>query len=282
MLTAEQAHHLWRRWSVVLCLSIVFYSLLYLHAFRRQRSRSTSALPYTPLNCSKYASCVLSTINAIILSVGGPTAVYYHRYLNDPLYGTPGIAFYVHATFLGYLTVDAVAIIIVHCTYRLKALMWDVILHHLLFIICCLWQQIPLPHYAWITACAAYIMEVSTIFLNGNFMAKWYKCSESVIFRFKLGFLISWFLVRVPVTFVFFPGYWILYGKRVWLEFPIDKAMAIIVLPAANLVMQSIWTLHITKKAYKTLMKKKDHSPKIDNFDLDFQQYDKGLEGKED
>ena len=120
--------------------------------------------------------------------------------LSNLLSDTPGIAFYVHATFLGYLTVDAVSTIIVHLTYRLKILMWDVILHHLFFIIRCLCQQIPLPHYAWITACAAYTMEVSTIFLNGNFMAKWYKCSESVIFRFKLGFLISSFLMRVQVT----------------------------------------------------------------------------------
>lgn len=148
-----------------------------------------------------------------------------------------------------------------------QALLWDIILHHFFFtayIICFL---IP-PVYVWLNSCAALTMEISTIFLNLNFLAKWYGCSDSVIFKFKCGFLISWFLVRVPISFIYYPLYLSTYWSQMQEEWPFDKLIGVILLPLGNGIMQSIWTVQIIQKAYKSLTKKADDVVGVDNFDL--------------
>eukprot|EP00484_Ammonia_sp_Unknown_P016010 CAMPEP_0197052080 /NCGR_PEP_ID=MMETSP1384-20130603/26619_1 /TAXON_ID=29189 /ORGANISM="Ammonia sp." /LENGTH=51 /DNA_ID=CAMNT_0042484727 /DNA_START=1 /DNA_END=153 /DNA_ORIENTATION=- len=45
-----------------------------------------------------------------------------------------------------------------------------------------------------------FAMEFSTIFLNLSFFGKWYEIKEATITKFKLLFVLTWFLVRVPGT----------------------------------------------------------------------------------
>ena len=226
---------------------------------------------YSAENCAKYASCVLSMVNCCIVAPAGPIATVYHQYWEDPLYGTPGIAFDISAVFAAYLVVDMMAGIVVHFRYNFKSILWDVILHHLFFIIALLAMEYPDPAYFWIIVCALYSMEISTIFLNGQFMAKWYKLSESVIFRFKMGFLISWFVVRVPVSFVIIPGYLYLHWDRMWEEIPFRNCVVYMVEAASNAIMQSIWTVLIVRKTYRVLFGVKrgaDTVKSVDSFDL--------------
>ena len=51
-------------------------------------------------------------------------------------------------------------------------------------------------------------------------------------------------------------------------EWPFDKLIGVILLPLGNGIMQSIWTVQIIQKAYKSLTKKADDVVGVDNFDL--------------
>ena len=239
-------------------------------AYTTKRSETKSESIYTPENCSKYASCILSTINSIICAIGAPFAIFYHQYWEDPLYGTPGIAFYVLALFISYLVVDSIAMFVVYFKYRMKNLFWDILVHHLCFMAVAMWMELPIPQYGWICQSCGMAMEASTVFLNGQFLAKWYKCSESVIFKLKCGFLAAWFLVRVPISFGLAPAFWIILGRKVFEEYPVDKIIGTLVMTLANTGMQSLWTVLIIRKTYRTFVKKGDDADvkDADNFDL--------------
>lgn len=257
-------------------------ALIYWCAFQRQMYRGRrpkiadanskivqkDATMYTPENCAKYATCVLSTINSCIVGTAGPIAIVYHRYWEDPLYGTPGIAMAASVVFVSYLLVDLVAGFVVHFTYRLDALHWDVIAHHILFTLELASIGYPDLIYQWWPICHMYTMEISTIFLNGQFLAKWYRMSESVIFKFKMGFLISWFTVRVPVAFVVMPGYLYLYWDIVRTELPMRYLVGYIVGATMSAALQSMWTVALIKKVFVTFYGAKVSEEPGKNFDL--------------
>ena len=118
--------------------SIIFYSIVYLWAFRSQllkatesqknqianaQNHDTDTVPkqdiHSPQNCYKYASCSISMINLTVLSVAGLIAFLYHGYWNDPLYETPAITFYALCSALAYFMVDIAAGILVHFRYSI-------------------------------------------------------------------------------------------------------------------------------------------------------------------
>merc|ERR1719295_1523854 len=194
----------------------------------------------------------------------GVISFFYHKYWEDPLYGEPGIASYGLAIFASYLGVDTIAMVAVYFKHNMS-LLWDVILHHVIFIAC----VIALMHImnGWIVISGLLSMEISTIFLNGQFMAKWYKCSESIIFKFKLGFVISWLLVRVPVALIGMPIYCYLYGGRMLTEWTLAKGVGYLAGSVSIILLQLYWTILILKKMYRTLFAK-DTVSEVDNFDL--------------
>ena len=191
---------------------------------------------------------------------------FYHKYWEDPLYGEPGIASYGLAVFCAYLMVDMFAMFAVYFTHNLPSILRDIILHHVVFIGSVIVIQFPLPLYGWIVISGLLSMEISTVFLNGQFMAKWYKCSESFIFKFKLGFVISWLLVRVPAT-IALSAYCYLFGYRMVTEWPLVKGVTYLLASAAIIILQLFWTVLIIKKMYRTLVAK-DTVSEVDNFDL--------------
>lgn len=296
MQTLEEIHVLLTQWAYLLMGSLLVFGLICYFTFHRQLDHGKNELPdslpvpdwisecedrvqvheqsnttntrrtnYTPENCFKYTSCVLSTINCFICAPAGLIAFFYHEYWKDPIYGTPGIAFHVLAIFTAYLLVDLIAMFVVYCRYHLSSLLWDVILHHLTFIACVMAMMYIMN--GWIIISGLLTMEFSTIFLNAQFMAKWYKCSESFIFKLKLGFLATWFSVRVPVALVGIPIYFYLYAERLWKEWPPSKAIAYWTGMIAILIMQLMWTILIVQKTYRTLFDK-DTVTAVDNFDL--------------
>lgn len=290
MISLEEARTLWTKWIIVFTLSLVYYCILYVVAFRRQISLNATvksrikiadsqtrdlvreSIPlYTTENCARYASCVLSLSNSTICSAAGPIAFFYHRYwesVHSMIFGTPGLTFYISALFCGWLVTDMLTMVTVCCIYRLK-LSWDVILHHILFLAVMLFMEIPIPQYLWVVGTFAYTMEVSTVFLNCKFFAKWYQCSESVVLKFKYAFLAAWMLVRAPISLVVPPIYLILFGEQMFEQYPLHKFIGALLLCLGNVVLQGIWTVLILRKAYNTFTNKKDDVTAVDNIDLD-------------
>jgi len=224
---------------------------------------------YTPENCMKYSSCILSVINCIICSLAG-FSIFYHKYWIDPIYGTPGLPFYVSATCQAYFIVDLGGDIIVYFWYNLAQFRFDVLIHHCFALSVIPWMTIPIPKYAWFMITIAFSFEISTIFLNGTFFCKWYNKSDSLTMKYKLGFLISWFLVRVPGS-IGLIVWLILFRERLYNEYPLTKFIGVVALSGFNFLMQGLWTVLIVRKTYKTLAASdnaQDGSGAVDGFDL--------------
>ena len=221
---------------------------------------------YTPENCMKYSSCVLSVINCAICTLAG-FSIIYHRYWLDPIYGEPGIPFYASATCQAYFLIDVGGDIIVYFWYNLSTFRWDVFIHHCFALSVVPWMMIPKPIYAWLMMTVALSFEISTISLNGTFFCKWYNKSDSITMKFKLGFVITWFLVRVPGS-IGLVVWLILFRDRLYNEYPLEKFIGCIVLIAFNFCMQGLWTILIIRKTYRTLAKAENARDAVGGFDL--------------
>ena len=221
---------------------------------------------YTPLNCMKFASCSISVLNCT-LCVFASISLFYHQYWQDPIYGTPGIPFYISATCQAYFFSDLMGDIIIYYWFQLPSFRRDVLIHHCFAMSVIPWMMIPTPRYAWFMITIAFSFEFSTIFLNGTFFCKWYDQSEALTMKFKLGFLLSWFLVRVPgsIGLIIWMG---LYGDRLLNEYPTDKFIGVIILCSFNFIMQSMWTVLIIRKTYRTLTATDSQNDAVDGFDL--------------
>ena len=264
MVSQETANQLWFKWMWIFGSSMMIYTIIYRYAFEKQVSNSD----HTPENCMKYSSCLLSIINCILCSIAG-ISIFYHKYWIDPIYGIPGIPFYISATCQSYFIVDLGGDIIIYFWYNLVSFRFDVLIHHCFALSVIPWMTIPIPQYAWFILSIAFSFEFSTIFLNATFFCKWYNKSESVTIKYKIGFLISWFIVRVPGT-IGVVVWVIMFRERLYNEYPLEKFIGVILLSIFNAIMQGLWTILIIRKTYRTLTAKDNNqgNAAMDGFDL--------------
>ena len=152
--------------------------------------------------------------------------------------------------------------------YQTISIPWNVVLHHLFGIGSILWLEVALPHYVWTQWAMVITSEWSTLFLDDSFFADLNKVSDAVFSRLKSGFLISLCLMRVPVSFILYPGFAIKFGAEMHAEFPLDQFIGVMAICTFPVVMQGIWTVLIVKKTYRAMTSKKDVATLWDYFDL--------------
>eukprot|EP01083_Nonionella_stella_P063920 166117_1 len=207
---------------------------------------------FCPERCMLFANVSVSTINAVICSLSS-LFLFYAPYWDDPIYGTAIPVYYVTAVTQAYFIVDLTCEVVVYLKYELPRFRWDTLLHHGSVLIYMFWILIPEPIYAWIVTEIAIAMEFSTIFLNASFFAKWYHAKETTIHNIKMGFVLMWFLVRVPGSIAILV--WIiLFAERILKEYPHDKFGGIIFISTANVIIQGVWTVMIIRKLYRTFV----------------------------
>ena len=131
-----------------------------------------------------------------------------------------------------------------------------------------IWVGVALPHYVLTWWAVVMTTEWLTLFLNDSFFAELNKVSDAVFPKLKLGFLISWCLMRVPVSFILYPGFVIAFGAEMHAQFPLDQCIGMMAMYAVPAVIQGILTVLIVKKTYRAMTSKKDVETLMDNFDL--------------
>ena len=139
---------------------------------------------------------------------------------------------------------------------------------------------VALPHYVLTWWAVVMTTEWLTLFLNDSFFAELNKVSDALFPKLKLGFLISWCLMRVPVSFILYPGFLIEFGAQMHAEIPSDQFIGVMALFAVPAVIQGILTALIVKKTYRAMTSKKDGETLMDNFDL-MDQSTKAVQGEQ-
>merc|ERR1719361_511818 len=157
--------------------------------------------------------------------------------------------------------------IVVSLYYKTENLR-DVILHHAVFIAVTVFMETPIPQYSWLCVACALSLESTTLFLNGQFLSKWYKLSDSTVLKFKWSFAISWFLVRVPILSIAIPIFFYKNWRQILQEWPMYKFIGSVIGFAAIWVMNNIWTVMIVKKMYRILLEEDNNVKAMDSFDL--------------
>ena len=152
--------------------------------------------------------------------------------------------------------------------YQMNSILWNVMLQDVIGIGSILWVEAALPHYVWTRGVMFIITEWSTLFLNDSFFADLNKVSDSVVSKLKLRFFITLCLMRVPVSFILYPGFLIQCGAAMHAEIPSDQFIGVMANFAVPAVIQGILTVLIVKKTYRAMTSKKDAETLMDNFDL--------------
>eukprot|EP01084_Bolivina_argentea_P231433 390304_1 len=150
----------------------------------------------------------MSTINAIIATFVSLFGLFHNDYFKKlylNLNGTnhPGIPFYVYAQMSGYMIIDSLTETILYCWYKNSQRFrfkydWGSMLHHILVLATC-FTFIPHPIYYWFMISLWPIIEMSTIFLNINKLARYYDFLKPWKPLSMTCFLFTWFCVRIPI-----------------------------------------------------------------------------------
>eukprot|EP01084_Bolivina_argentea_P079967 144912_1 len=182
----------------------ILYAIIFIFVFTKLTAKGL--MDFSPKDAKTIGSSVISLINAIICSFGGVFALFYHMYWKSVnTKNEPGVTFYGVAAFSAYFFIDTIIEILLYLYFKnnkkLKIpLDVTIIAHHILSLFP-LAIEIPKPVYYWFYISLIMMLESSTIFLNLQIFGKHFDGTVAKKLRkySKLGFVLSWFVVRVPV-----------------------------------------------------------------------------------
>eukprot|EP01084_Bolivina_argentea_P099262 178432_1 len=235
--------------SAELGISTIVYNVIFWTIFAYFQQK----LKKPPKDCLNLATNSISTLNATICLFGLYDFLKFTRW--GKVVDEPKLAGHLWAIFMGYFTADLFAHIICFMNYNQNIVprRWDVIVHHILALGA--WFGIMWPKFTWGWAffSIALCMELPTIFLNLQWFGKYFKLKklENVS---KILFLLTWFLVRMPI--VIYGFYWFIkYWKQIKKEWPLRIFIYSVVNAITMTPLQIAWSVFLLKNLWNTVKK---------------------------
>eukprot|EP01084_Bolivina_argentea_P217520 369272_1 len=231
--------------------TVVTFLCVYSIIFRFTYKRLMKSTRFTPNECKIISSTAISMLNASLCIMGGIGSLFYDQYwkrINEE--SEPGVSFYAWSAFTGYSIIDSMVEIILHLAYKKNPqftipLDWGIIMHHILGL-SPLAIQIPKPVYYWFVLSLWLLFEVSTIFLNFQKLGKYFSTSKRFRKYNKFLFLLSWFLVRLPIIII---TWWrIIYYFKKFFDISFVRACIVFVTFLLFTLLNIAWTATIVKK----------------------------------
>eukprot|EP01084_Bolivina_argentea_P033302 61618_1 len=117
----------------------------------------------------------------------------------------------VYVFFAAYMIVDMILHLYFYCKYPAKLVRrrYDTLIHHLCAALPLFLFEIPDPLYAWAPINCIIGIEISTIFLNLQWFLRYFEHTAHIKWS-KIAFLLTWFMIRVPV--ISYSGWWLIYN----------------------------------------------------------------------
>jgi len=232
--------------------SAVIYWAIFWKLFKK-----SELIGKTPKDCLSIATNTISTIHSL-LSLPALFDFFYHQRWNAPLIDEPGLSGHIWAIGNGYLISDLFAHFACFMFYDKSIIprRWDSIAHHIISLgywFICQW---PTFKNAWAIFSSMYAIELSTIFLNTQWFGKHFKMKKLEKVS-KILFVITWFLVRVPVlTYVMVWLFQKFEEMRDNPEFPLRALVYLIIGAVPMIPLQIVWTLFIAWKTIRACLMK--------------------------
>eukprot|EP01084_Bolivina_argentea_P002031 3745_1 len=176
-----------------------------------------------------FATNTLSTIHSVWF-----LSSFYDFFINKrwqkPLIDEPRLGGHIWSIGTAYFVVDLLGHIICFLNYNKKVIprRWDIIAHHIVCGLGFFLWEIPTPIYAWNIASLYPLMEISTIFLNLQWFARHYKHIKMEKIS-KILFLVTWLLVRVPIT-IYTASWLFMYHNKIFKNYPMHVYVSLMVM----------------------------------------------------
>eukprot|EP01084_Bolivina_argentea_P038653 71485_1 len=233
-------------------LGLCVYSAVYAISFLRRMKMHGN----TRKDSMEFASSVISIINALFVTITAAFFMLYHKYWDTPVRCQPGLYFEACLFSNSYFTVDGLADILIwtinkNTKHKFK-LRIDVVLHHIFAHLFIPLLEIPNPVYFWFLLSMASFIEISTIFLNIQFFAKFLNLSKKFKAISKFGFVLSWFMCRLPASIAMI--WWLVHYFTNIKSLPLIKSVSVSILVILNGIVQGLWSIQIIKKIIQYLM----------------------------
>eukprot|EP01084_Bolivina_argentea_P292776 503424_1 len=234
----------------------IFASIAYYAIFWKLFSYFQIVQKKQPMDCLNLSTNIISTIHSFISTLALLDFFTYRRW-EKPTIDEPRLVGHIIAVGTGYMFADVVAHLNCYFVYKSTEVQrrWDTIIHHILNIgwwFCCEWPEFI---WGWAALSPIYGGEISTLFLNAQWFAKYFK-KENLKNISQILFLITWFFVRVPIAI--YATWWVIkYWKKIDHDLPLYSVIYWKSLLFTMLPLQIIWSIMILIKAYRTLITKK-------------------------
>eukprot|EP00484_Ammonia_sp_Unknown_P026468 CAMPEP_0197028696 /NCGR_PEP_ID=MMETSP1384-20130603/8321_1 /TAXON_ID=29189 /ORGANISM="Ammonia sp." /LENGTH=284 /DNA_ID=CAMNT_0042457737 /DNA_START=37 /DNA_END=891 /DNA_ORIENTATION=- len=241
---------LWSLFAYEIGAACIFYTTLYAFMVHWLRTR---ILDMSPKDCLSITTNIGSTLHSLLMVAFSLSFFTEQRWAN-PVVDEPRAAGHGICIGTAYYLIDALLHVAFFANYDAKTIprRLDIIFHHLisflfpLFLVNC-----PDPYYGWAPLCMFMATEFSTIFLNAQWFAKYFKMPKLHKWC-KLAFVSGWFLVRLPA--VVYCSWWLIaYWNEIIERMPRRVFISIIAFVASGSLLQLTWTALIVLKLIKAL-----------------------------
>eukprot|EP01084_Bolivina_argentea_P158023 275316_1 len=248
MMWDQHSKKFWTVYFAEILIGSCFYGLLYFIIYMGSAFKKDSS----PKHCLSVATNIASTINSFLM-VAFFMFFFIDKRWGNPIKDQPKAAGHAYAFFTSYMLMDLLLHIIMYSKYPNTIIprRYLIIIHHVLSSSLIFLIAFPDPYYGWSPLNCAIGAEVTTIFLNFQWFAAYFKNSK-LASLFILLFVITWFTVRLPI-FGYIIWWMIFYWDRIFDEMPFRIAFFSIFLSFAGSLIQIPWTIMIISKLIKVI-----------------------------
>eukprot|EP01084_Bolivina_argentea_P082624 149584_1 len=242
-----QSKAIWRIYVGEMCTVSLFYGILYSLIIKTLVKKG-----FSPNDCLQLATNTGSTIHSVIMQIF-MLFFFIEKKWKSSVISNPTSSGHTWVWWTSYMIIDCLLHIGFFNKYS-KSIVprrFDIVAHHFFFMLPLFLINFPDPYYWWPPLHFIALGEISNIFLNAQWFAKYFK-KKKLSNQLKIAFMISWFVFRVP-TVVF--AYWWTIKKfqEIWKTTPIRVAICTLIILFGGSLPQIFWTRLIILKVYKSM-----------------------------
>eukprot|EP01083_Nonionella_stella_P007169 20717_1 len=232
------------------CVSSAAYHLVFWKLFRYYKRKLKD-----PKSCLLLSTNTISTINAVIIPIPGLIDFVIYKRWERPTIDEPKIAGHIWAVCMGYLNADLIGHLLCFMRHNKHEIprRWDTIIHHIILLSFWIGVEFPKPIYVWNIFALFPAWEITTIFLNLQWLGKHFKHKKLERIS-QLLFVALWFPVRVGIT-VYCLYCLVKYWKKIRKDLPPRQSTTLVTCLIPFCMLQLIWTVLLIRKVYREIHK---------------------------